>query len=175
MANGTTSWSYEWNTTTVENGEHTIHARAFDGKEYSQEAIIEVVVVNTENHPPIVSIVSPKNGSTVSGMIIIKGTAQDEDNDGITVEIRIDGGKWNTVTGATSWNYSIDTSKLSNGEHVIYARAYDGKEYGDTVSIKIMVNNVTPGEGGGFNPLIMVGIIAGVVVAIVAIWFYRRK
>lgn len=28
--NGTTSWSYEWDTTEVDNGEHTIHARCLD-------------------------------------------------------------------------------------------------------------------------------------------------
>ena len=44
---GTDSWSYEWDTTEVEDGSHTIHARAFDGEVYSGISTIVVTVNNT--------------------------------------------------------------------------------------------------------------------------------
>jgi len=46
---GTSIWSYQWNTTTVSNGPHTIVARAHDGELYSQLTIREVYVDNTDD------------------------------------------------------------------------------------------------------------------------------
>jgi len=44
--NGTTNWSYVWNTTSVENGLHKIYVRSFDGVSYSR---VESIVVNVKN------------------------------------------------------------------------------------------------------------------------------
>lgn len=46
---GTTSWTYDWDTTTVEDGNHTIYVRSFDGTDYSSEVSVTVVV---DNAPP---------------------------------------------------------------------------------------------------------------------------
>ncbi|MCK5290999.1 MAG: right-handed parallel beta-helix repeat-containing protein [Thermoplasmata archaeon] len=45
-ASGKTTWSFEWNTSTATNGEHTIYARSFDGENYSEEVDVKVVVDN---------------------------------------------------------------------------------------------------------------------------------
>jgi fibronectin type 3 domain-containing protein len=45
---GTTSWSYEWDTTSVPNGLHKITARAFDGQKYSPEINATILVDNQE-------------------------------------------------------------------------------------------------------------------------------
>lgn len=42
LAEGTTLWSYEWNAYEDTEGSYTIHARAYDGKQYSDENIITV-------------------------------------------------------------------------------------------------------------------------------------
>jgi hypothetical protein len=42
----TGSWQYEWDTTEVEDGEHTIYVRAFDGVEFSEVIEVNVVVDN---------------------------------------------------------------------------------------------------------------------------------
>jgi fibronectin type 3 domain-containing protein len=47
-AEGTTSWSYEWDTTSLPDGMYTITARAFDGVQYSQEINITIEVNNPE-------------------------------------------------------------------------------------------------------------------------------
>lgn len=44
---GTTGWSFDWNTTNVSDGNHTIYARSFDRVNYSIEANVTVVVDNT--------------------------------------------------------------------------------------------------------------------------------
>jgi len=47
--NGTDSWSHEWDTTGVENGDHEIRVRAFDGEDYSCEMTITTRVENTQD------------------------------------------------------------------------------------------------------------------------------
>ena len=46
LVNGNTSWSYEWDTTSVSNGEYTIYARSYDGEDYSDEVNVTVDVHN---------------------------------------------------------------------------------------------------------------------------------
>ncbi len=51
-ANGKTSWSLEWDTRTVENGEHTIYARSFDGEDYSATDKVTITVDNQDGDGP---------------------------------------------------------------------------------------------------------------------------
>ena len=58
------------------------------------------------------------------------------------VEIRIDGGNWNTATGTTSWSYDWDTTQYGNGEHLIEARARDDSdEYSKVKPVTLIVDN----------------------------------
>lgn len=50
-ANGTTNWSYYWDSRTVEDGFHTLYARSFDGYLYSDE---DFVIVNVSNSGGII-------------------------------------------------------------------------------------------------------------------------
>ncbi|KAA0010513.1 MAG: hypothetical protein FE041_05200 [Thermoplasmata archaeon] len=167
VATGITSWSYEWNTTRVENGQHTIYARAYDGKDYSSTVSINVNVFN--NHKPFIEITEPANGSIVKGSIIIKGMAWDEDGNETLqkVEIRIDEGEWRNVTGTINWNYTLDTKKLENGKYTIYARSYDGKDYSNIVSISIEVKNKK-----GIPSFEVIAFLAAV---LAAVWARKRK
>ncbi|MEE9507264.1 MAG: NosD domain-containing protein [Thermoplasmata archaeon] len=45
-ADGTESWSFTWNTETVPDGDHTIHARSYDGMNYSDVTQVAVSVGN---------------------------------------------------------------------------------------------------------------------------------
>ena len=44
--NGTATWMYGWDTGTVADGDHTIHARSYDGENYSIETSVLVIVDN---------------------------------------------------------------------------------------------------------------------------------
>lgn len=46
---GTGYWTYQWDSTTVVNGQYLIHARSFDGTEYSDIATVLLVVENTKD------------------------------------------------------------------------------------------------------------------------------
>ena len=134
---GTTSWSYNWNTTIVSSGQHTIHVRAYDGIDFSTWQSIPVTV----NQLPTCTISSPSPGAILNGTVEISGTASDIDSTVQNVEIRIDGDSWMQVTGTTSWSYSLDTTELQDGQHTIYARAYDGTDFSMWQNISVTVDN----------------------------------
>ncbi|MCK4614000.1 MAG: hypothetical protein KAU14_04280, partial [Thermoplasmata archaeon] len=46
---GTDSWSYEWGTTKIKNGEYIIRIRSYDGTNYSEEQSVNIKVENKED------------------------------------------------------------------------------------------------------------------------------
>ncbi len=174
VADGTTLWSYSWDTTKVANGLHEIEVRSYDGTDYSDIAKVIVNVQNVANNPPSVQITAPANGSTVKGSIIIKGKASDIDGNETLqkVEIRIDGQEWKEAKGTTNWAYTLDTTKLSNGEHTIEVRAYDGIEYSNIISIKIDVQNE---KAKGIPWMLIGGMAIIIAIVIIAVWLIRKK
>lgn len=63
IATGTNSWSYKWDTTTVNNGDYIISVRSYDGISYSSVRKIHLTVKNT----CILTInISPVNGGSVT-------------------------------------------------------------------------------------------------------------
>lgn len=60
---GTSSWSYSWNTRQTYDGQHTIHFHSFDGEDYSIESSMSITVDN-----------SVSNGGGIDLMWIALGT-----------------------------------------------------------------------------------------------------
>ena len=102
------------------------------------------------DEPPTCNITVPAAESTLSGNTTIGGTAGDPDGAVEKVEIRIDDRPWTLANGTTSWTYHWDTEEVSNGEHTIRVRCYDGTYYSDELSILVIVDN--PHEHG--DPLL---------------------
>jgi len=115
-------WSHMWNTTFVENGEHTISFRSYDGEAYSQEITIVLTIENIANIRPTVSISSPSENEKVTGVVKIDGGATDE-NDVKNVSLRIDDGIWYDVNGTLYWSFLWDTTTYANGEHKVSVRS----------------------------------------------------
>jgi len=90
---------------------------------------------------PTVIIISPVEFSTLSGIITVKGTANDSDGAVDHVEVSIDRGPWFNATGTTNWTYQWDTASETNGIHKISAQSFDGTDYSNVTSIDVMVNN----------------------------------
>lgn len=156
-AAGTSGWSYSLNTNSLTDGQHTIYARSFDGDLYSSIDSVAVNVNNPSNLPPVVSIWTPTTGSALSGSeAVVAGNATDPDGDSIDfVQVKIDGGNWIEARGTNGWAawvYSLDTTTLSNGQHTIYARSYDGALYSDISSVSILVANA----GGNAVPAVSI-------------------
>ena len=95
-----------------------------------------------ESIPPTVALDSPADGSTVSGIVSVTGTAAD--NGAVAkVEVSIDDGGWNLAAGTTNWSFARNTQSLVNGTHTISARATDGSGNLSTISsVTVRVINV---------------------------------
>ncbi len=50
---GSTSWNFDWDTTTVDEGTHSISARSYDGSDLSKIESIDVIVENTPSEPDV--------------------------------------------------------------------------------------------------------------------------
>jgi len=119
-ADGTTSWSYDWDTTqqddgrNITDGYHVIYARSYNGEDYSDYGFVKVYVNNSAmrggdyirsfdtseqsyagNGLPTVEITYPEENEIVSGIVTITGTAS---GDVTLVELAIDGGGWHFPT-----------------------------------------------------------------------------
>ncbi len=141
-------WYFEWDTTEVEDGWHSIGAIVYDGMEYGDD-LIEVIVDNEpENHAPTIEIVEPDHGATVSGTIVIWMVAWDADNVSQIqdVWVKIDGGAPRNATYNHTdhegqwWFYEWDTTEVDDGWHDITAIVFDGQDDGHDV-IEVLVDN----------------------------------
>jgi len=162
-ASGTASWSLGWDTLAVEDGPHTIRARCSDGEENSTVASRTVTVQNHgPNAPPTCAITSPSDGETVSGQVLLQGTAADADNGVAAVFVRIDSGAWQQASGNTSWSLNWNTAPETGGSHLVSARATDGIVNSSEVHINLNVNHppacviTAPGESDTLGGLVYI-------------------
>ena len=96
---------------------------------------------------PTVTITSPTDGSTVSGLVAITATASDDDGSVSTVEFFVDGTSVGTGTSGTDgWSYDWDTTGASEGQHTLKAVATDddGKTASDSVTVNVDNTNEAP-------------------------------
>jgi len=140
------TWAYQWDTRALDNGEHHACARAFDGTNYSELACVGVKVAN-ENHRPTVVILHPKNGQTVSGLVLIHGTAAD-DRGVELVQVRFNDGAWSDAMDTspdaswTTWAFEWNTMHRDDGCLHVSARAWDGFLFSESYTISVCVDNV---------------------------------
>lgn len=59
VADGTTTWNFDWDTTSVSDGFHNIYSKCYDGRIYS---LIESISVYVDNYKPSLSIKLPESG-----------------------------------------------------------------------------------------------------------------
>ncbi len=143
-----TAWSYDWDSTSVSDGSHTIYVRATDSNTLARIDFVDVTVDNTD---PTVAITSPADGGYVCATVNIAGTANDADGGSIAlVQVRIEDGvgapvvDWTTASGTTSWTYDWDSTGL-NGDYTIKAQSTDSVGNTSAVeSITIHVDNTAP-------------------------------
>ncbi len=180
VATGTTSWSYDWDTSIVSNGEHTVRARSFDGTAYSFESHVHMTVSNPPpagNKPPTSNITSPISGSTVAGICTIEGTSHDSDGVVQRTEIKIDDGPWMLAVGIETWSIAWDTDDVENGDHTIYARGYDGSRYSSIVHVNVIVDNPTSGESEEeWSRFAVIGFaVAVIIIVLISVYLYERR
>jgi ribosomal protein S28E/S33 len=147
------TWSLDFDTTKLKDGEYKVTAAAWDNKEKAADDAIWIIIKNTkENHWPYVNITQPKNEATVKGEILISGHAWDIDGNITNVRVKI-GDVWYNATDDSGngswykWSLKYNTTKLEDGEHKVVALSYDdGGKLGDEGIWIIVKNKPTPKE-----------------------------
>jgi len=95
------------------------------------------------NNQPSVRILYPKNNILVSSLVMISGTCHDPDGDDeiLSVEVRINDGKWNKADNTIKWSYDWNTYDYDDGDYFIYVRCWDGELYSDVEMVIVEVDN----------------------------------
>lgn len=172
-ANGGQSWSFSLDTTNLTNGKHVIRAKGSDGTLESPIASLNITV-----HNPFwgftVVISFPVDGTAVNGKVKLMGTASRIGSAIVQVELRIDNGSWQAVTGTSSWELIWDTSKVGNGWHTIGIRANDGTDSSRETTIVLKVDNQSR-AGTSLLPLVGAFILLLVVILVVAMLLVRMR
>jgi parallel beta-helix repeat protein len=109
---------------------------------------VDMSISHTEffgpGNPLSITIITPVNDTLIFDKINITGSAGFTGQDDVVVMISIDGGEWifanYTGDNWTSWWVELDTSLLSDGEHVINARIIS-EFFQKEESILILVDN----------------------------------
>jgi hypothetical protein len=95
------------------------------------------------DNPPVVTLELPAQGATVFGPTLIQIDATDEDAAvTLNVEWNIDGGTWQSTTwDGSRYVATWDTTTVSDGAHVVNARAIDSQAQTGTDSNNVTVDN----------------------------------
>lgn len=73
LANGTTSWSHSWDTSDSKPGYHTVHARAYDGEDYSNQYWIVVEIPRSRTVPENDLLFYVLLGATIFIVLMVLG------------------------------------------------------------------------------------------------------
>jgi hypothetical protein len=105
---------------------------------------VEEFILPTSNlsYKPYVTIVFPEEKSNLERSFEIKGTASSPQGLIENVQIKIDSNSWFSVNGTNKWDFQLNSSFLSNGNHSIYARSFDGLFFSDIEEINISFKNL---------------------------------
>ena len=135
-------YSTSWNTTMVANGTHTLMAKARDAAgNIGSSSTIQIVVSNSDNISPTVSLTAPTNNATVSGSITISANAND--NIGVVgVQFYLDGNALGSEDTTNPYSMSWNTATVANGTHTLMAKARDAAgNIGSSSTIQVIVSN----------------------------------
>jgi hypothetical protein len=113
-ANGTNQWEYTLSIDTLQNGNHTLKIRCFNGEKYKtiQRTFFVDKETSEKTEIPSVEITYPSQKDVISGKVTIEGTASAKNQEIQRVDIRFDGNEWITVNGTTNWKYEWNTTDL---------------------------------------------------------------
>jgi len=138
--------SFSWDFSFASGTTHTVTAKAIDtaGGEGQAEIIVQVRSISSEQPdqiPPVVNVYYPAQGAEVKGEIELKANATD--NVGVNaVFFYVDGKLHTMIMNAPPYVTQWDTTKTTDGPHLIKASAWDKQENrGDSAEVTVLVKN----------------------------------
>jgi hypothetical protein len=168
----TAPYTHDWSFDAANNGSHVWTARAYDAAGNARTSSPVTLTVSIDIAPPTVTITSPTNGANrTTATITVTGTARDSVSpaSGISaVEVRVNGGNWQTATGTTNWSRSVTLTPCPNtiearsrdraGHHSLIASNF--VRYTPPNTAPAIPTNVSPPLGAGdlsLTPLLEAG------------------
>jgi chitinase len=141
--------NYQLDTTGLSNGIHVISATATDNLGRSSSNSVSFTV---SNQGPLVSIVQPSPGSSVSGNITVNATATPglDTSPIVQVVLSVDGTPVQTLT-ASPFSFRLNTSAYSNGPHSLTVKATDSNQNVGSQTIGMIFSN-----GRGTSPTVII-------------------
>jgi hypothetical protein len=91
------------------------------------------------NKPPRCSMISYSTYD--SGMIRITGISTDPDGQLQQMEVSLDNSNWIEILGGPSWTYELNASNLTEGNHTISFRVYDGELYSKNITFNFYIHS----------------------------------
>jgi hypothetical protein len=139
----TAPYSVTWDSTAVASGSHTLTAVARDTAGNSATAAVGVTV---DNAPPVVTMVAPTNGATVTGPTVVSAAASD--NRGVVgVQFLLDGDPVGAEDVAAPYSITWNAGTAALGTHRLAAVARDAAGNSTTasaISVTVSDQDVTP-------------------------------
>ena len=130
----------------AEEGNHVLKAiikqiSPQDADTSNQEIQINVQVDSfIDSQPPMVFITEPYQNEVVSDLVVVKGTASDNNNV-VKVEVRVSPNEWVSANGFEEWVWAWNTTQDLNGRYTLEARSFDGFNYSAIYSVDVEVTN----------------------------------
>ena len=173
FSNGGDENEYSFDTTSLENGDYIFMLSATDDCGNSGYDFTNLSIYNplpSQNNIPIIYLNKPKNNSTISGIVKISGSYYDEDGDEVIILIKIDDNEWKeAIVEGDLWHYKLNTKKIENGEHIVYIKAWDGKNYSLIKELHLFIENKT------LAPIFFILIFTAIAVMLIFTYIYRIK
>ena len=139
-------YNFSWNSASVSNGSHTLRAVATDSNNASTtSATVTVTVNNVSSTPPTTSVSSPASGASVSGTVTVSASASAASGATISkVQLQVDTANVGSADTSSPYNFSWNTSSVSNGSHSLRVLATDSNNLSTTsAAVSVTVNNVS--------------------------------
>lgn len=135
---------FAWDTRAVTDGSHNLQAVAEDAA--GNRGISDIVAVSVDNlavdtTAPSVSVTEPVDGDRISGVVAV--TIEAADDIGVTaVEFYCDG-RFLAQSSTAPFYFSWDTTRVSDGTHILQAKAYDAAGNStSSASVDVTVENM---------------------------------
>lgn len=146
------SWSQFRFTDTakISPGSYLLQVRNPDGKLSNGQSI--TVTTAPDTTPPTVAFATPSDGATVSGVVPVHISA--DDNVGVaTVELYVDGAMRASWAGASgTYRYDWDSARAPDGAHTLEARATDAAgNHAAPKTVMVSVQNVPANQPPAVN------------------------
>ena len=157
--------------------QHQISLIVQDQQGAWSEPVVETLVVEdpvAENQRPTISISNPSNGSRVSGLVRIEGSAADSDGSVSKVEFSVDNSSWLLADGVDSWGFNWNSEGEEPGNHEIRVRCFDGLGYSEEAVLELEVKEEGEGEGNGELDLFW-PVLLGIVVLVAVLGLYLAR